>query len=69
MAMALSPSYPCPTKALASEVFLCLAHTSSTHPYLATEPVISGMLKAMDDEAKNPDTTLNSLTGLRFVVQ
>ena len=63
--MALSPSYPSPTKALASEVLLCLAHTPATHQFLATDFVISGILKTLTEEPNSADTTLNGLVGLR----
>ena len=67
--MALSPSYSCPTTALTAEVLLCLAHTPATHPYLASEYVISGMLQALVDRPGMVDTSTPSgllqLVGLR----
>ena len=65
--MALSPTYPCPTKALASEVLLCLAHTPATHQFLATDFVISSMIKMLTEEPNKADTTPNALVGLRCV--
>ena len=66
--IALSPSYSCPTAALSSEVFLCLAHTQATHQYLASDYVISGMLKTLQDRPNMVDNTpagLSELVGLK----
>ena len=69
--MALSPSYPSVTKALASEVFLCLAHTPATHQFLASDFVISGMLKTLVDQSSKVEDTpagIMELVGLRCAV-
>lgn len=55
--IALSPSYSCPTAALASETFLCLAHYPATHQYLASDYIISGMLKALQDRPSMVEKT------------
>ena len=65
--MALSPSYPRPTKALVSEVFLCLAHNESTHHFLAKDFLMSGMLRILSEEATDVDTTPNGIIGLRYI--
>lgn len=55
--IALSPSYPCPTTSLTSEVLLCLAHTRDTHHYLTDDYVISGMLQALRDRPSMVEQT------------
>lgn len=66
--IALSPTYSCPTAALSSEVFLCLAHAPATHQHIASDYVISGMLKTLQDRASMADDTpagLSELVGLK----